>query len=49
MVVLEVPEGTVDVPADAYQGRTDITEVRFPASVRTAHNFAFWGCSGTTA
>ena len=34
MVVLVVPEGTVEILAHAYSGREDIKEVRFPASLR---------------
>ena len=49
MVVLVVPEGTVDIPDSAYIGRTDITEVRFPASVRTVGKAAFFECTGITA
>ena len=49
MVVLEVPEGTVDIPEFAYKRRTDITEVRFPASVRTVGKWAFAECTGITA
>ena len=49
MVLLEVPEGTVDIKGGAYFGRTNITEVRFPASVRTVGVFAFSQCTGITA
>ena len=48
MVLLEVPEGTVEIEAKAYKGRTDITVVRIPASVKSIGQGAFDGCSGIT-
>ena len=48
MVLLEVPEGTVEIQAHAYKVRTDITVVRIPASVKAIGKFAFQGCSGIT-
>ena len=48
MVLLEVPEGTVEIEAHAYKGRTDVTVVRFPASVKAIGARAFYGCSGIT-
>ena len=48
MVLLEVPEGTVEIQASAYEGRTDITVVRLPASVKSIGELAFCGCSGIT-
>ena len=35
MVVLEVPEGVEHIEDFAYQYREDITEVRFPASIKS--------------
>ena len=48
MVLLVVPEGTVEIEANAYRHRTDITVVRIPASVKSIGEFAFYGCSGIT-
>ena len=48
MVLLEVPEGTVEIPARAYKNRTDITEVRFPASVKSIGPEVFMGCTGVS-
>ena len=48
MVLLEVPEGTVEIQDWAYMDRTDITVVRIPASVKAIRYGAFAGCSGIT-
>ena len=48
MVLLEVPEGTVEIKGGAYKDRTDITVVRIPASVKAIGDSAFWGCTGIT-
>ena len=48
MVLLEVPEGTVEIEVGAYADRTDITTVRIPASVKAIGGHAFYGCSGIT-
>ena len=48
MVLLEVPEGTVEILEGAYKGRTDITVVRISASVKSIGDQAFDGCSGIT-
>ena len=48
MVLLEVPEGTVEIQDLAYRDRADITVVRIPASVKLIGSGAFGGCSGMT-
>ena len=48
MVLLEVPEGTVEIPEEAHNDRTDITVARIPASAKSIGAAAFHGCSGIT-
>ena len=48
MVHLVVPAVTVDIPDSAYEGRTDITRVTMPDSVRSIGGWAFSGCREIT-
>ncbi len=43
--LLVIEEGTTEIPASAYSGRTDFTEVYVPDGVEVIGKSAFYGCS----
>ena len=41
-----VPEGVVRISGEVFEGRSDITSVRLPSTVRGLNHYTFRGCSG---
>lgn len=42
-----IPEGTEIIPAfDSFEGRTELTSVEIPLSVKEIESYAFYGCTG---
>ena len=46
--VLTIPDGTVDIAAEEYKGRTEFTAVVIPNGVKAIGDRAFEGCTAMT-